>query len=133
MACCTHHPAAETGRACARCARPFCDACLAELLGRPYCAACKELAVRELPRGRDRPRSLLPDPAPTGPDAPAFAPMAAHGQCVAHPNNSATDACERCGDFMCAVCRTNVEGRSYCPRCFDLLYNRGSLQFTQVA
>ena len=25
------------------------------------------------------------------------------------------------------------EGRRYCPRCFDLLYNRGSLQFTQVA
>src|SRR5437763_11262070 len=54
MAWCTNHPAAETGRACARCARPFCDACLAELLGRPYCAACKEMAVREMQHGRER-------------------------------------------------------------------------------
>ena len=32
---------------------------------------------------------------------------------------------------MCQLCTTFVEGRYYCPRCFDLLYTRGSLQFTQ--
>ena len=51
--------------------------------------------------------------------------------CSAHPGNPATGICERCGDFMCRLCATPAEGRVYCPRCFDLLYNRGALQFTQ--
>src|SRR5437762_2046552 len=54
MAWCTQHPGIETERACGRCARPFCDACLAEILGRPYCVECKEMAVREMQRGRER-------------------------------------------------------------------------------
>lgn len=51
--------------------------------------------------------------------------------CANHPGNAASGVCERCGDFMCRLCTTTVEGRNYCPKCFDLLYNRGSLQFTQ--
>ena len=82
---------------------------------------------------RDRPHSFISDAPPTIHDLSPLAPAAAQGQCAAHPTNPATDTCERCGDFMCAVCRTHVEGRYYCPRCFDLLYNRGALQFTQMA
>jgi hypothetical protein len=51
--------------------------------------------------------------------------------CVSHPGNIASTVCERCGDFMCRLCTTAVEGRQSCPKCFDLLYNRGALQFTQ--
>jgi hypothetical protein len=51
--------------------------------------------------------------------------------CSAHPGNPAAGICERCGDFMCRLCATPAEGRVYCPRCFDLLYNRGALQYTQ--
>jgi hypothetical protein len=54
-----------------------------------------------------------------------------HAPCASHPGNAAINVCERCGDFMCRLCMTPVEGRLYCPRCFDLLYTRGSLQFTQ--
>jgi hypothetical protein len=53
-----------------------------------------------------------------------------HAPCTAHPENPAAAVCERCGDFMCRLCNT-VEGRSYCPKCFDLLHSRGSLEFTQ--
>jgi hypothetical protein len=68
------------------------------------------------------PAALVPEPA-----------NALQGRCAAHPNNAATDVCERCGDFMCGVCRTAVEGRRYCPRCFDILFTRGSLLFTHRA
>jgi hypothetical protein len=51
--------------------------------------------------------------------------------CAGHPGNLAERVCERCGDFMCRICTTPVEGRAYCPKCFDLLYARGSLQFAQ--
>lgn len=51
--------------------------------------------------------------------------------CAAHPANPAQFVCERCGDFMCRLCTTPTEGRLYCPRCFDLLYSRGALQFAQ--
>ena len=64
-----------------------------------------------------------PPPAPVG--------AAVQAPCVSHPGNLASQVCERCGDFMCRLCTTPVEGRLYCPRCFDLLYTRGSLQFTQ--
>jgi hypothetical protein len=51
---CTNHPGIETERACSRCARPFCEACLAELLGRSFCAGCKEITVRQMQSGRER-------------------------------------------------------------------------------
>jgi len=51
--------------------------------------------------------------------------------CAGHPHNPAAQVCERCGDFMCRLCTTVVEGRAYCPKCFDLLYSRGALNFTQ--
>jgi hypothetical protein len=33
---------------------------------------------------------------------------------------------------MCSLCETATEGRSYCPKCFDLLFFRGALQSTQA-
>ena len=68
---------------------------------------------------------------PAGAPDRAQAAAGAQAPCVAHPGNPAAGVCERCGDFMCRLCTTYVEGRLYCPKCFDLLYNRGSLHFTQ--
>ena len=51
--------------------------------------------------------------------------------CVNHAGNPAASVCERCGDFICQLCTTAVEGRADCPKCFDLLYRRGALQFAQ--
>jgi len=63
--------------------------------------------------------------APLQPESGLQAP------CAGHPDNPAAQVCERCGDFMCRLCTTVVEGRAYCPKCFDLLYSRGALTFTQ--
>lgn len=52
------------------------------------------------------------------------------GNCSAHPNNAAVALCERCGDFVCHVCRTAVDGIMLCPKCFELLHARGGLKFT---
>jgi hypothetical protein len=70
-----------------------------------------------------------PVAAPTAAPALGVDP-ALQAPCATHPGNAAEGICERCGDFMCRLCATPVEGRLYCPRCFDLLYNRGALHFT---
>jgi hypothetical protein len=67
----------------------------------------------------------------TPPVAEALVDPATQAPCPLHPQNAASNVCERCGDFMCSLCTTRVEGRSYCPRCFDLLYQRGSLEVAQ--
>ncbi len=59
-----------------------------------------------------------------------LSPLVTTGESATHADTPAVDICERCGDFMCQVCHTRVEGRRYCPRCFDTLYSRGALQFT---
>jgi hypothetical protein len=104
--------------------------------GRFQCDRCRtQFDVYVAPPRAARARAAgggLAAQAPPG--VPGFTPgPAVEGRCATHPNNPAQDVCERCGDFMCPVCQTVVEGRRYCPRCFDLLYARGSLQFTQRA
>ncbi len=64
----------------------------------------------------------------TPPVAEALVDPTTQAPCPMHPQNAAANLCERCGDFMCTLCATRVEGRTYCPRCFDLLYQRGSLE-----
>ena len=49
------------------------------------------------------------------------------GSCAYHPNNQAAACCARCGDFVCNLCLTSIEGQGYCPKCFELMYARGSL------
>lgn len=51
--------------------------------------------------------------------------------CALHPQNRAATTCERCGDFICGVCSTPAEGRTYCPRCFDLLAERGGFAWSK--
>src|SRR3712207_1972978 len=93
--------------ACSRCHRPF----------QVYVASVRPAAAPPLPEAATGLRTgpLLPD-----------------ARCAFHANNPAAGVCERCGDFMCGLCATPVEGRSYCPRCFDLLFQRGSLSFAQA-
>jgi hypothetical protein len=47
--------------------------------------------------------------------------------CSLHDTQPAVAVCERCGDFICLLCLTPFEGRSYCVRCFELLWGRGEL------
>lgn len=50
------------------------------------------------------------------------------GNCAYHPNVPAYTTCERCGDFTCALCVTAFDGRNYCVRCVDLMWDRGTLE-----
>jgi hypothetical protein len=67
--------------------------------------------------------------APFRPPANAALPAALHegGQetpCAYHARNAASEACRRCGSFMCSLCALHVHGHGYCPPCFERL--RGS-------
>lgn len=75
--------------------------------------------------------ALAPEGAPPAPVGSAPL-MTADGalRCSLHANNLAHETCERCGDFMCPLCSTCYEGRFYCLRCFDLLWQRGGLRGT---
>jgi hypothetical protein len=41
------------------------------------------------------------------------------GACTVHPANVAVGTCQRCGNFLCRVCRTRWEGRSLCLACTE--------------
>src|SRR6516164_4936315 len=42
------------------------------------------------------------------------------GQCAVHPDNPALGTCGRCGNYLCAVCRTRWRDRWLCAACVDL-------------
>lgn len=57
---CTFHPHAEETTACSDCGRPFCEQCLAAILGRKLCRDCKAIAVEGVVRRPQRhPQALL--------------------------------------------------------------------------
>lgn len=41
------------------------------------------------------------------------------GHCLAHPDNVASGTCQRCGNFLCAVCRTRWRGQRLCLACVE--------------
>jgi hypothetical protein len=63
------------------------------------CRRCREPLYERRDAGRD-----ANEPVPSG-------------QCATHPRSAAAGACQRCGTFMCAVCRTRWQERSLCPAC----------------
>ena len=50
--------------------------------------------------------------------------------CSRHEGNSAVASCSRCGKFICGLCRTEADGRIFCPACFDRLTAEGDLAST---
>jgi len=40
-------------------------------------------------------------------------------RCAAHPNNPSIGTCERCGNFLCGVCRTRWQDRALCLACIE--------------
>jgi hypothetical protein len=59
-------------------------------------------------------------PAPLG--------LAADGTpCAYHAGNAASQACRRCGSFVCSLCALGVGGQSYCPPCLERLQREGGL------
>lgn len=113
---CPHH-STPTERRCSGCGIPYCDRCLVPLKDQWLCAACKHKRLSS----NFKVIGVAAQPAVTGNAAPLGSP------CSTHPDEAAYAICERCGDFMCALCTTPFEGRYYCVKCFDLQWGRGGL------
>ena len=107
----TRKPAAARRVACLC---PKCETPLRpERAGRFRCPSCQVVLEVWITAAavRDRhPETAVVSPAAAGEDQPG---------CVAHPQNATTVACSRCGDFICEVCRIQIEGRDLCPTCFE--------------
>jgi hypothetical protein len=52
--------------------------------------------------------------------------------CANHAANLAVANCERCGVFMCSLCRIAVDETQLCPTCFDRLTAEGALPSTRT-
>jgi hypothetical protein len=48
-------------------------------------------------------------------------------QCAQHEGNAAIASCQRCGAFMCSLCRIEADGKALCATCFDRLRSEGEL------
>lgn len=107
------------GTACPRCGVPLKHETLTS--GTQLCPRCSKPfeAVHFLPV---EPLAAVAEIA--GLDPSAGAP------CGKHARNKAEAACQRCGQFMCALCRIDADGKAYCPPCFERLSGEGALQST---
>ena len=105
---------ADGSHAGVRC--PCCDRDLAAglVVGEQRCPGCGSLieaAVFAPPR----------DPGPV------VLPSGTSTPCARHARNLAESSCQRCGAFMCALCRVSVDGMELCTPCFDRLEREGAL------
>lgn len=48
--------------------------------------------------------------------------------CVHHARNAAVATCDRCGSFICELCRVEVDRKGFCPGCFERLSSEGALE-----
>jgi hypothetical protein len=62
--------------------------------------------------------------------APIAVATEAGAPCARHPGNPAEAACQRCGQFMCSLCRIDSDAKAYCPACFERLSSEGALAST---
>jgi hypothetical protein len=73
------------------------------------------------------------------PESPRPQPRALEGgavgeaRCARHARNAAAATCERCGAFMCALCRIDSDGKVLCAACFDRLRGEGALQSARTS
>jgi hypothetical protein len=100
----------------------------------PYCGAA--LHPEEMAAGPQLCLSCAGnfEGTPFSPPSPYVPPLAlaeagpAGGTpCAVHATNAAVGTCERCGLFVCTLCRTEVAGQGLCPACFDRLRAEGGL------
>ncbi len=101
---------AYRGPACPRCNRPLPGGETGS--GMQTCPFCRGVfeAERFAP---PETRVVVPQVSESGPGGAA--------SCAYHARNAAVATCERCGSFICALCRMDVEGKVYCPACFERL------------
>ncbi|MEI6234702.1 MAG: hypothetical protein WCL32_18790 [Planctomycetota bacterium] len=54
---------------------------------------------------------------------------AADSPCARHELNAAEGICDRCGTFICSLCRIEMGGKGYCPTCLERVLQSGSDDF----
>ena len=107
------------GPGCPRCKRPLGSGRLVTgLLTCPHCQSAFE-AVRFTP---PEPRAVVRQVAEAGPGESV--------SCANHAKNEAVANCERCGGFICELCKIEADGKTLCPACFDRLSAEGALEST---
>ncbi|MDY0058922.1 MAG: hypothetical protein RBU45_03865 [Myxococcota bacterium] len=108
-----------------------CPACQAPLPGGLELPAAGGEVV--CPRCRQRfTITVFSGRAPALPDRTALeAPLpGAAGTCPAHPRNLAVATCDRCGAFLCELCRIRLPPQQFCSTCFARLREEDALAGT---
>src|SRR5262245_18311541 len=54
---------------------------------------------------------------PSGPQVRSPGPE--DGRCAIHPENAAVATCQRCGNYLCPICRTRWRDQALCIACVD--------------
>lgn len=105
-----------TGTSCPRCKGILRHETMRD--GRQTCPSCRGEfeAARFDPV---QPVIVVPSLAGVGPEGGA--------PCAQHARNQAESSCSRCGQFMCALCRIDADGKAYCPPCYERLTKEGSV------
>lgn len=96
---------------CGACGKPLPP----EVDGIARCPCGKEVRVFRF-------RPFRRDVSPTPFSAASGAP------CAYHAGNLAVCPCARCGSFLCDLCATPLEGKTYCPPCFERILAAGTFQ-----
>ena len=52
-------------------------------------------------------------------EARALRPAEEAGRCALHPGNAAVGTCQRCGNYLCAVCWSRWRQHSLCIACLE--------------
>jgi hypothetical protein len=114
--------AAYSGPACPHCHAPL--DLEGVVAGSQQCPSCWRAfeAVRFEPAAR---RQRVAEVGAAGPDEAA--------SCAAHRRNAAVASCDRCGIFMCTLCRTEADGMAICAPCFERLAEAGALHSAATA
>ncbi len=86
--------------------------------GQFTCPSCKAVFAVDLEQPATAP-APPPLPGTAGPGLEPTVPMPPPSgpQCAKHPGVTATEACRRCGSFMCGACAQVMKDGRYCPDC----------------
>jgi hypothetical protein len=104
------------GPSCPRCRRDLDAGAVASgFQSCPHCGGYFEATRFDPPEARVSVRSV----EEAGPGGAA--------SCAAHRGNVAAANCDRCGVFMCELCRIDADQRVLCPGCFERLSAEGAL------
>jgi len=87
----------------------------------PRCRHCRSLLRRDPEEiGARCPRCREPLFEQLGsPERVAEGEAPSGNLCAVHRRNLARGTCERCGNYLCQVCRTRLRGQTLCPPCVE--------------